>query len=177
MISILAGANASLSEEDIYRNRRYFENGRFCLVQTEVPPDVVLAACRTARACGVTTILKPASCLSLAPELLKYVDILVPNQDEITLLCPEGTLEEKADFLTRDLVFTLGADGCYVKTAEWAESFRPKNSRPSTIPAPATPLSAPWPSISKRAAACGRPFVSPPSPPGSASRERASFLL
>ena len=64
LISILAGANASLSEEDIYRNRRYFENGRFCLVQTEVPPDVVLAACRTARACGVTTILK-AGFLSL----------------------------------------------------------------------------------------------------------------
>ena len=71
LISILAGANASLSEEDIYRNRRYFENGRFCLVQTEVPPDVVLAACRTARACGVTTILKPASCLSLASGAFK----------------------------------------------------------------------------------------------------------
>ena len=127
LISILAGANASLSEEDIYRNRRYFENGRFCLVQTEVPPDAVLAACRTARACGVTTILKPASCLSLAPELLKYVDILVPNQDEITLLCPEGTLEEKADFFLKQgvqtVIITLGADGCYVKTAEWAESF------------------------------------------------------
>ena len=117
----------SLSEEDIYRNRRYFENGRFCLVQTEVPPDAVLAACRTARTCGVTTILKPASCLSLAPELLKYVDILVPNQDEITLLCPEGTLEEKADFFLKQgvqtVIITLGADGCYVKTAEWAESF------------------------------------------------------
>ena len=128
LISILAGANASLSEEDIYRNRRYFENGRFCLVQTEVPPDAVLAACRTARACGVTTILKPASCLSLAPELLKYVDILVPNQDEITLLCPEGTLEEKADFFLKQgvqtVIITLGADGCYVKTAEWAESFQ-----------------------------------------------------
>ena len=127
LISILAGANASLSEEDIYRNRRYFENGRFCLVQTEVPPDAVLAACRTARACGVTTILKPASCLSLAPELLKYVDILVPNQDEITLLCPEGTLEEKADFFLKQgvqtVIITLGADGCYVKTAEWAEFF------------------------------------------------------
>ena len=80
-----------------------------------------------ARACGGTTILKPASCLSLAPELLKYVDILVPNQDEITLLCPEGTLEEKADFFLKQgvqtVIITLGADGCYVKTAEWAESF------------------------------------------------------
>ncbi|HJB07195.1 MAG TPA: substrate-binding domain-containing protein [Candidatus Enterocloster faecavium] len=125
LISILAGANAALSPEDIQNNRRYFKNGRFCLVQTEIPQTTVLAACRTARSCGVSTILKPSACSSLEPELLQYVDILVPNLNEISLLCPEGTLEEKAGYFLSQgagtVIVTLGADGCYVKSRDWEE--------------------------------------------------------
>ena len=125
MISILAGANASLSPDDIQKNRRYFENCRFCLVQTEVPKSTVLAACRTARDCGVTTILKPSTCSVLEPEILQYVDILVPNLNEISLLRPEGTIEEKAGYFLEQgvgtVIVTLGAEGCYVKNRDWEE--------------------------------------------------------
>ena len=125
LISILAGANADLSPEDIQKNRRYFENGRFCLVQTEIPEATVFASCSLARSCGVSTILKPSACTHLNPELLPYVDILVPNLDEINLLRPEGTLKEKAEYFLEQgvgtVIVTLGADGCYVKNAEWEE--------------------------------------------------------
>ena len=120
LISILAGANNYLRPEDIEKNNRYFENSRFCLVQTEIPPETVMATCRMAKKHGVSTILKPSTCNHLDPELLPYINILVPNLNEINLLHPEGTLSEKADyFLERGVetvIISLGADGCYYKT-------------------------------------------------------------
>ena len=125
LISILSGANSNLTPDDIYRNSRYFENSRFCLVQTEIPMDTVMAACRLARANKISTILKPSACDHLDKELLPYINILVPNTDELNLLCPEGTISEKADYFlshgVETVIVTLGAEGCYVKTADYEE--------------------------------------------------------
>ena len=125
LISILAGANGRLSPEDIKQNDRLFENSHYCLVQTEIPQETVLAACRAAREHNVSTILKPSACTTLDPEILKYVDILVPNRDEINLLSPDGTLSEKADYFLNQgihtVIVTLGVEGCYIKTADLEE--------------------------------------------------------
>lgn len=125
LISILSGANSSLTPDDIYRNSRYFENSRFCLVQTEIPMETVTAACRLAHTHRISTILKPSTCTHLDKELLPYINILVPNTDEINILCPEGTLSEKADYFlshgVETVIVTLGADGCYVKTKGYEE--------------------------------------------------------
>lgn len=119
MLSILSGANGYLTPEDIQHNRRFFENCRFCLVQTEIPPETVLTTCKLASRHHVSTIVKPSSCASLNPEVLKYVDILIPNRNEINILAPEGSLSEKADFFLKQgvktVIVTLGADGCYIK--------------------------------------------------------------
>lgn len=127
MISILSGANGYLSPEDIQRNERLFENSSYCLVQTEVPQETVVAACQMAHKYGTKTILKPAACTALQDQLLAHVDILVPNFDEITVLCPTGTLREKADFFLASgvdtVIITLGQEGCYVKNREWEETF------------------------------------------------------
>lgn len=127
MLSILSGANGSLTPNDIQHNRRFFENCRFCLVQTEIPMETVLTTCRLANEHQVSTILKPSSCAFIEPDILKYVDILVPNRNEINILAPEGTLREKADFFLRQgvktVIVTLGADGCYVRNADIEESI------------------------------------------------------
>lgn len=125
LISILSGANSNLTPDDIHRNSRYFENSHFCLVQTEIPMDTVMAACRLAHTHKNSTILKPSTCTHLDKELLPYINILVPNMDELNILCPEGTLSEKADYFishgVETVIVTLGADGCYVKTADYEE--------------------------------------------------------
>lgn len=121
LISILAGANNALTPDDIRRNSRLFENSAFCLVQTEIPLDTVLTACKMAREHHVTTILKPSACSYLAPELLQYVDILIPNQDEINILGTGDTLGKKIDYFLKQgvstVIVTLGPGGCYYKTA------------------------------------------------------------
>ena len=125
LISILSGANGCLTPENILQNSRLFENSRFCLVQTEIPQDTVLTACRTARSYGAATILKPSACASLDPELIRQINILVPNYDEICLLAPGATLSDRADYFLNQgvetVIVTLGNDGCYVKTTTLEE--------------------------------------------------------
>lgn len=125
MISVLSGANNSLMPEDVAQNTRFFEGCRYCLVDTEVPLKTVLAACRTARAHGAKTILKPAACGTLPDEILMNVDILIPNLDELTAIGPYGSLREKAGYFlkkgVKTVIVTLGPDGSYVRTPDWEE--------------------------------------------------------
>lgn len=119
MITVLSGANAFLSADDLAAREQLFEGAQYCLVQTEIPLDAVLAALRTARHHGAKTILKPAACDVLPDEILQRVDILVPNLPELNTIVPgPGTIEERAARLAErcggTVIVTLGADGCYL---------------------------------------------------------------
>ena len=124
MISILLGANDSLSEDSITENERLFVNASYCLLQTEVPLPTIVKACKVAKKHGLKTVLKPSTYSQLPEELLKMVDILVPNLDEVNELCPgASSIDEKADQLLSlgigTVIVTLGADGCYIKSKEY----------------------------------------------------------
>ncbi len=123
-ISILAGANNTLTPQDIQQADKLFDHCGYCLVQSEIPLAAVLAACRTAHKHGAKTILKPSACKHLPPELLQEIDILVPNEAELTTLCPEvQSLEERTELLRKcgiqTVIVTLGEHGCYVSTDDW----------------------------------------------------------
>lgn len=128
MISILSGANEALLPEDIRESDRVFENTAFCLVQTEIPMETVTEVCRTAKKHGAQTILKPVACGVLSEDLLRNVDIIVPNETEINAICPSADdLETQASLLLAagvgTVIVTLGADGCFLKTGQEAEYF------------------------------------------------------
>lgn len=128
MISIMSGANEALAPQDIREVERIFENAAFCLIQTEIPMDTVMEACRIARKHGAQTILKPVACGTLSAELLSCVDMIVPNAEEINEICPlDGDMDEQAAYLLDQgvgiVIVTLGAEGCFVKTRQKAEYF------------------------------------------------------
>ncbi len=128
MISIMSGANEALTPQDIFEVERIFENAAFCLIQTEIPMETVIEACRIARKHGAQTILKPVACGVLSTELLGNVDIIVPNAEEINAICPfDGDMDEQAEYLLDQgvgaVIVTLGAEGCFVKTRQGAERF------------------------------------------------------
>lgn len=128
MISIMSGANEALVPQDIREVERIFENAAFCLIQTEIPMDTVMEACRIARKHGAQTILKPVACGTLSAELLSCVDMIVPNAEEINAICPfGGGMDEQASYLLDQgvgvVIVTLGAEGCFVKTRQEAEYF------------------------------------------------------
>lgn len=120
-ITILTGANQNLTPEDILSNEKLFENAGYCLLQTEIPENVVVAAAQLARRHGAKNILKPAAIGHIKNSLLELTDIFIPNRKEAELLCPDiPDVETKADaFLARgagSVIITLGHSGCYIKS-------------------------------------------------------------
>lgn len=135
IVSILSGANAYFTPSDIREKGRLFENAGYCLVQTEIPLDTVLEVCLMAHQNGARTILKPSACGQLSDRLLKEIDIIVPNYDELCELCPEEDgMEKQAQILLEKgikiVIVTLGHEGCYVKTTE-GDQYYPAASFPS----------------------------------------------
>lgn len=120
MISLLSGANGLLSEADILDDKRIFDQTAYCLISTEIPMEAVRAACRKAKSKGVKTIVKPSTCPELDDEIMKNIDILVPNFEEINELYPcDLPLSQRADYFLNKgvglVIITLGAEGGYVK--------------------------------------------------------------
>lgn len=120
-ITILTGANQNLTPGDIITNEKLFENAGYCLLQTEIPEDVVMAAAQLARRHGAKNILKPAAIRHIKNSLLELTDIFIPNRKEAELLCPDiPEVEKKAEvFLARgagSVIITLGHSGCYINS-------------------------------------------------------------
>ena len=44
MISIMSGANNSITAEDIADSERLFTNASYCMIQTEIPLDAIMKA-------------------------------------------------------------------------------------------------------------------------------------
>lgn len=127
-ISILAGANNICTADDIRKNEHLFQNTGYCLIQSEIPIEAVLEASHIAQKHHAKTILKPSACSRFPEELFTYVDIIIPNEDELQVLFPEkATLEERAGLLleygVETVIVTRGERGSYVKTKEWEDTF------------------------------------------------------
>lgn len=127
-IVVYEGANDQLSTKDIEVHKNIFNNASFCLLQTEINIETVEYAAKMAHQCGAKVILKPCAIKEISDNLLKYVDIFIPNRNEMEQLCPEKiSLEEKAQrFLDRGVkhvIVTLDCDGCYLKDNEYSVYF------------------------------------------------------
>lgn len=83
-IIVNSGANACLSPADIEAASALIGKASVVLMQLETPVPTLAHAARIAKEKGATVVLNPAPAPSspLPDELLKHVDILVPNQTE-----------------------------------------------------------------------------------------------
>lgn len=121
IITVLEGANSSLTPGDITSHARFFENTGICLLQTEIPMDVIREAARIAKSYRATTILKPASIDSMEEQDYENIDIFVPNQKESLRLSKKENVEDAADyFLSKGIqtvIITLDKNGALLRTA------------------------------------------------------------
>ena len=127
-IAFYEGANKNLSPGDVEEFSEVFENASFCLLQTDIRMDTVICAARLAKERGVNVLLKPTFISELGTELLRDIDILLPNLSDLNQLCPwEGSLEEKARYFldkgVGTVIVTLSQDGCYLLNSEHSEYF------------------------------------------------------
>jgi ribokinase len=87
------------------------------MLQLEIPMETVFAAAQTAHAAGVPVILNPAPARELSIELLKNVDILIPNQNELENLTAKGySLESLFSLGVQVVLETRGSDGVLIHT-------------------------------------------------------------
>lgn len=127
-ITLLSGANASLSPEDIQKRQHLFSNAGYCLLSTEIPITTVIEAARLAKQYGAKNIVKPAALKTIPDDLYNNTDIFIPNQKEAAMLCPQcDTLERQAEYFLEKgpsiVIITLGHKGCYLKTREESRYF------------------------------------------------------
>ena len=123
-IVVASGANQALEASEVEAMRPVFRGARLVLFQLETPLDTVRAALRMAREEGAETMLDPAPAQPLSRELLELVDIVTPNETEVSILLgqkPGQVSLEEAPALAKSLhglgpkrvVLKLGDRGCF----------------------------------------------------------------
>jgi ribokinase len=137
-IVVVPGANQRYLPSDFEADAHSLVGASCVLLQLETPMETVVAAAQEANRRGARVILDPAPAPpSLSPSLLRYVDILTPNEAEATQLVngspAQLNLEEARavawqlhDMGARTVIIKLGAQGCLLAESE----------TPVLIPAP-----------------------------------------
>ena len=128
LIVVVPGANARLTAEDADADA--VRRADVVLLQLEVPLPAVTAA---AAAATGTVVLTPAPPRPLPAELLRNVDVLVPNEHELVVLAgaePGERSPAELAALARSVthaavVVTLGARGALVVGPEGAALLQP----------------------------------------------------
>ena len=130
-IVIATGALDHLSADHVTSFRRQLADADIAVVSMEIPLEATLAALRTAREAGTTTLLNPAPAQQLPDSAWDHIDVLTPNRSEAAILLGhDPDAQESAADLAAQLhakgvgtvVITLGADGALVHDAAGART-------------------------------------------------------
>lgn len=126
-IVLAPGANMELTAADIERAEGRIAESDIVLFQLESPVPVVHVGLELAKRRDVTTILNPAPASPLNDDLLRCVDVLVPNESETSLLTglPVESQDEVRMAARRlramgigTVILTLGERGAFLSSAE-----------------------------------------------------------
>lgn len=126
-IAVASGANYAMRAQDVDALQPEIAAAAVLLLQMELPAAVAVRAAQIAASVSTTVVLNLAPALSVPPELLAAVDVLVVNTTEAGYLVgsePRTAAEREAaaaTLLTRGptaVVITAGADGALLATAD-----------------------------------------------------------
>lgn len=122
-IVVAPGANNTLLPENIEHLDTILEKCKILLVQLEIPLKTVQFVCQRAKEKGIIVVLNPAPATKLDESILKYVDILTPNETECELLtglkindslAAVKAINTLLEMGVSTVVITLGKRGAYV---------------------------------------------------------------
>lgn len=122
-IVVASGANADITVNDIDGMADLIRSAGILLLQLEIPVAAVTRAASIAREAGVMVVLNPAPAAELPEELLKCVDVLIPNEAEASALTGidienEEDAAKAADALKSEgvgsVIITMGSSGSFV---------------------------------------------------------------
>lgn len=121
-IIVDSGANGLLTPEDITKAEKLFEDAGIVLMQLETPIDTLTEAAAMAKKHGAYVVLNPAPAPKepLPVELLKNVDLLIPNETEAAYISGvniagdedlPAAMNEIQKLGVKDVIITVGSRG------------------------------------------------------------------
>jgi ribokinase len=116
MISVAPGANARLSPGDL--GQGLFDGASILLCQLECPVELFSAAAGRARAAGAATILNPAPAVPLPDHVFGLIDVLTPNETELSMLSSMPTADDTAVERAARAVMERGVEQVVVTLGE-----------------------------------------------------------
>ena len=117
-IIVAQGANALITKDDI--KEKLISSFDIIVMQLETPLETAKYAASIARKLGKTVVLNPSPAVKLDKEFLSCVDILIPNETEIDII---GGIDYVLECGVKNIILTLGADGCDLITKENRKHF------------------------------------------------------
>ncbi len=138
MISVAPGANFKISKEDINNVKEVIKKAKTIVLQMEVPIEIIQQVLTIASQGKALKILNPAPLKPFPIEIIRNIDIIIPNEGELYKLHSllsfrkltgqgkEKILQAAEDISSLGVKFiitTLGKKGCLVFRAEDKESF------------------------------------------------------
>lgn len=127
-IVVHAGANACVDGRVLADADACLRGAQMCVVQLEIPHETAWQVLRRCRELGVFAVLNPSPACAVPDDVLRGLDLLVPNETEMEALLP-GALDLSAlpsyarEKGVRRILLTLGDKGCCLATAEGVRSY------------------------------------------------------
>lgn len=118
-IVLSPGANGKVTTKDVDSA----PDAKILLLQFEIPIETVLHAAKVYKSKGAKVILNPAPAKEIPDELLSHIDILIPNESELSLLSnkpvkdiqsAEVAAKELLKYGIETIVVTLGKNGALI---------------------------------------------------------------
>jgi len=127
-IAVNPGANEALTPAYVEEKRALFPGTLYCLIQMEIPLPSVEKICEICRQMDIKVLLKPSPARALPPSILQDLFLLIPNQEEMAVLCPgEASPKLQAQSMlsqgVQNVIVTLGEAGCVYVNREEALYF------------------------------------------------------
>ena len=129
-IAVASGANFTLTAADVATAFAQLERVDLLVMPLETPIDTIVTAAELARKAGARVVLNPAPAQHLSPELLKNVDVLIPNEYEaafmtgIAIHSPQDARQAAAHLLQSgpgSVIVTMGSQGALIAQAAQSE--------------------------------------------------------
>lgn len=133
LISVCPGSNSFLKPKDILNRIDAIKKSNIVLLQLEIPLETASTTISLAKGLKKVVILNPAPARHLSKEILSKVDILVPNEVELSMLAGKGSLIKVANLLLKSgvgcVIITLGKEGALLVTGTKTKLFKAKSAK------------------------------------------------
>lgn len=108
------GANLTIPLDYIQETMSKIE-AKVLLLQMETSPEAIIKVMQLAKEKGMFVILDPAPAGAYFPEVLKYADVITPNQQETQMITGIHVDNQESALLAAKKIEELGVKNCIIK--------------------------------------------------------------